>query len=403
MYSTYFLPFLLRHIKIGQKLKSIPYEFSQKSGKLVITKDKTRIWIFRLQIVLHLMYCIAMLIHLCFGPSTVARKLQGFVFFCMYTVVLCGRWNYDVNVAPIQVINSAMEFEKKVVAGKPDWNVNLETILMKLLLQLVYYTIFAVPVAKLALILLDPCSPPFLLSMWVDCSSVKWTKSFGYQNLILIFDIWMNIHAFIGGSFEILYVYLTGIVCLLNYFDVLRRDIRAAEKAAQFKSCTCIYRSIQILEKLFNGFLMLLILPSFMIFMPTLQVLLQYVCIMMNNDIPKPAFLMFILVWMNVFVNNVLVFTLASWVNNVSIKVLKENEKAMIHMGHATRRSAIMKEVKASTVLKIKFGSNFIDSGTPLGVPVRPFGPYGLEPALHLEASSVRAWPKMACRNVARP
>lgn len=94
---------------------------------------------------------------------------------------------------------------------------------MKLLLQLVYYTIFAVPVAKLALILLDPCSPPFLLSMWVDCSSVKWTKSFGYQNLILIFDIWMNIHAFIGGSFEILYVYLTGIVCLLNYFDVLRR------------------------------------------------------------------------------------------------------------------------------------------------------------------------------------
>ncbi|OXA48790.1 hypothetical protein Fcan01_16393, partial [Folsomia candida] len=222
MYSTYFLPFLVRHIKIGQKLKSIPYEFSQKSGKLVITKDRTRVWIYRVQIVLHLIYCIAMLGHLCFGTLTATKKFQGFVFFCMYTVMLCGRWNYDLNVASIQIINSAMDYEKKLVTGKSDLSVNLETKLMMHFLHLTFYSIFAVPIAKLGLILLDPCSPPFLLSMRGDCSSIDWTKSFGYQNLILIFDVLMDIHVFVGGSLEIVYNFFTGIVCLLNYFAVLR-------------------------------------------------------------------------------------------------------------------------------------------------------------------------------------
>lgn len=107
--------------------------------------------------------------------------------------------------------------------GKSDLSVNLETKLMMHFLHLTFYSIFAVPIAKLGLILLDPCSPPFLLSMRGDCSSIDWTKSFGYQNLILIFDVLMDIHVFVGGSLEIVYNFFTGIVCLLNYFAVLRR------------------------------------------------------------------------------------------------------------------------------------------------------------------------------------
>lgn len=111
---------------------------------------------------------------------------------------------------------------------------------------------------------------------------------------------------------------------------------------------------------------MISIVPSFIILTPALQVLLQYVCITRHQSIPMPVFFIFPLVWTNVIGNNILVFTLASWVNNVSIKILKKNEKAMVHKACSRRRSALMKEVKASTVLKIKFGSNFIDSRKPL-------------------------------------
>ncbi|OXA43040.1 hypothetical protein Fcan01_22008 [Folsomia candida] len=115
MYTTQFFPLLLRHLKICWKLYSTPYEFSKKYGKLVITKDPTRIRMFRLQIVLLLGSCIVMLVLICFGRLTTAKKFQGFLFFSMYVMLLSGRWNYKLDVAMEQTINSAMEFEKKLV------------------------------------------------------------------------------------------------------------------------------------------------------------------------------------------------------------------------------------------------------------------------------------------------
>lgn len=45
---------------------------------------------------------------------------------------------------------------------------------------------------------------------------------------------------------------------------------------------------------------------------------------------------------------------------------MREQVNAMVRCGWGGRRSALIKGAKACTVLKIKFGSNFIDRGTPL-------------------------------------
>lgn len=108
------------------------------------------------------------------------------------------------------------------------------------------------------------------------------------------------------------------------------------------------------------------IVPVFITLVPTIQILTQYVCVMMHDEIPMPAFLIFPVIWVNVFVNNIFVFTLASWINNVSARTLREQVGALVKCRLSGRRSHIIKEVKACTVLKIKFGSNFIDKGTAL-------------------------------------
>lgn len=82
-----------------------------------MTRNLNRIRIFRLQIVSHLAYCIVMLAHLILTDLPKARAFQGLAFFSIYVIMLCGRWNYDVDVAVVQTINSAMEFEAKLIQG----------------------------------------------------------------------------------------------------------------------------------------------------------------------------------------------------------------------------------------------------------------------------------------------
>ncbi|OXA48831.1 hypothetical protein Fcan01_16502 [Folsomia candida] len=331
-----------------------------------MTKNSAKIRTFRLQTVSHLAYCILTLAHLILTDLPRAKRLQGFAFFCIYFVLLCARWDYGKDVAVAQIINSCMDFEKKLVAGKRSLNENLESKLMKLFLQVTFFSVIATAFAIIGLILLDPCLPPFLLSVRDDCGSITWTSALGAQHLTFLLDTWMAFHVLPGGTLEIIYILFVGIVSMLNYFAVIRGDIQEAQGSAEFETCTKVYRNIQILEKMFNGFLMVYLIPVYMLLLPTLQILTQYVSLMMHDEIPMPSFLIFPLVWLNVFVNNIFVITLASWVNNVSTMTFKEQVRAIVHSGVGTRRSALRKGATACAVLKIKFGSNFIDSATPL-------------------------------------
>ncbi|OXA46648.1 hypothetical protein Fcan01_18641 [Folsomia candida] len=116
-----------------------------------------------------------------------------------------------------------MTFEAQILKGTHALQPNIETKLMKLFLQVTFHSIIAVILAIPGLILLDPCSPPFLLSMTEYCASVTWTGSIGFQHFAFLFDTWMIIHVTMGGSMEIIYILFAGIVSMLNYFAELKR------------------------------------------------------------------------------------------------------------------------------------------------------------------------------------
>lgn len=73
------------------------------------------------------------------------------------------------------------------------------------------------------LIFLDPCSPPFLLSIREDCASISWASCIGVQHFSILIETWMIMHVAMGGMIEIVYILFAGIVSMLSYFAVLNR------------------------------------------------------------------------------------------------------------------------------------------------------------------------------------
>lgn len=118
MYSTQFLPLLIRHIRVCRFLRSIPTDFDGKSKKLVLITGPFQIAIFRLQLILSLGYCVTLFLGLFLGKMSMSKKAQGLVFYSMHIVILAARWNYSLNNSAMQVINSAMEFETQLLQGK---------------------------------------------------------------------------------------------------------------------------------------------------------------------------------------------------------------------------------------------------------------------------------------------
>lgn len=117
MYTTQFLPLLVRHLNRCRVLKSVPFRFDKNSGKLVLIESSGDIKIYRIQCILTLLYVAAMFAHLCFGPLTVQRKFQGFSFFGVYVMLLNNKWNFRLDIAPVQVLNSCVKFEGELVKG----------------------------------------------------------------------------------------------------------------------------------------------------------------------------------------------------------------------------------------------------------------------------------------------
>ncbi|OXA54007.1 hypothetical protein Fcan01_11608 [Folsomia candida] len=112
MYGTVFLSLLKSHLKICNLLKCIPFEFDQRSGRLRKIKSARVLRIFRLQCVLAVMYCSAMFISI--GPLTMSGRLQGFALFILSLAGSISRWNYSIDIDPIQIINAFLDFEAVV-------------------------------------------------------------------------------------------------------------------------------------------------------------------------------------------------------------------------------------------------------------------------------------------------
>lgn len=117
MFSTQFLPQLIRHFKLTRLIGSEPFEFDSKSKKLILMKSRRRVRVFQLQSFLTFMYFLVLLYNFLFGQLSVLKRLQGVPFVVCYAVLVSIGWNVGLDVAPIQVINSILNFEKVAIQG----------------------------------------------------------------------------------------------------------------------------------------------------------------------------------------------------------------------------------------------------------------------------------------------
>ncbi|OXA54079.1 hypothetical protein Fcan01_11224 [Folsomia candida] len=246
-----------------------------------------------------------------FASNSLARKCQGFVFCVMFIILIGACWNYYLDKAQIQMINTCLEYESNILEGaeKPESSTQLKATIV--FFHLLKHSYYMGPLAVLGLILFDPCTPPFILSMTTACSELRWTWRY---MLIPPLETYIGFCFFYIGTAPLAYNFCAGIRLIPEW---------------------C----------------------------PLLQIGVQYVVITMHGKIAMPVFLIFPVILMDTILNNMLIFTLASWVFNSSVKSVEKLDRTTLKYG---RRSIIRRTLKSCGLLKIKFGSNSIDRRTPL-------------------------------------
>lgn len=168
MYRTEFLPGLKFNLKICKILSCYPFEWDLKSGRLIKCRPR-RVAMFKLQCLLSLGYCTGLGLNICFGRLNKIEKLQGFCFFMGYLVTTITRWNYTLDNGPSQVIHAFLDVEASILSKLPHLPISLATKAVQLFLKLCDVCIPAFPVLVFVLLRVDPCTPPFILSMVPGC------------------------------------------------------------------------------------------------------------------------------------------------------------------------------------------------------------------------------------------
>ncbi|OXA46953.1 hypothetical protein Fcan01_18363 [Folsomia candida] len=118
MYQTEFGRFLEYRLKLSNIFNCLPFDFDKNSGRLTKSKSIRQIYIFKLQCVLTVIYAMAMFLHICIGQLTVSGRLQGVAMLLGYVMASIVKWNYSIDIAPIQVVNAFLDFEARIVESK---------------------------------------------------------------------------------------------------------------------------------------------------------------------------------------------------------------------------------------------------------------------------------------------
>ncbi|XP_035711898.1 uncharacterized protein LOC118437166 isoform X1 [Folsomia candida] len=177
-----------------------------------------------------------------------------------------------------------------------------------------------------------------------------------------VFEAWMTAHMMYSTGIVACFVFSVGIVFILNFLRVLESYITT--DLADHTDCIRLYRVVQILEKSLNAYLSERILPAIMIGDPTVEIFGLFVCISLSKETPMPGFLIFPLMTTVTGINNVVIVALASKFHSASERLLVCWERASL--SNKWNNKLRRRDLRACNVLKIKFGSNFVEKGTPL-------------------------------------
>lgn len=149
----------------------------------------------------------------------------------------------------------------------------------------------------------------------------------------------------------------------LSIFNIIFSEISSILSDPDKDVCINLYRYVQILEKSFNAYLLPAVIPATIFCVPIIEIIGYFACITLHQEVSMPGFLIFPLMATEAGISNIFVITLASQVHVGSQQVKIALEKRS--MGRC-KMALVKRQIRAMDVLKIKFGQNFIDAGTPL-------------------------------------
>lgn len=128
-----------------------------------------------------------------------------------------------------------------------------------------------------------------------------------------------------------------------------------------------IYRQLHVLERLFNDFIIRACLPIMLSVMPGIQIMSMFGCFRFLGKMTLLQFQIFPLMGFSAMLCNVVSSTLSSFIFTDSTALMTCFKTAAVRIEGSKREGKILRrELWSCTSLKIKFGSNFVDGGTPL-------------------------------------
>ncbi|OXA48881.1 hypothetical protein Fcan01_16463 [Folsomia candida] len=122
-----------------------------------------------MQCILTAIYCTAMFLNICIGPLPTSRRLQGFAVFMATVSASILKWNYSIDIAPIQIVNAFLDFEERIMSDLPTLRLAVTGRAIKVFLYLLEISLFTYPIFVFLLLRFLPCTPPFILSMFATC------------------------------------------------------------------------------------------------------------------------------------------------------------------------------------------------------------------------------------------
>lgn len=120
------------------------------------------------------------------------------------------------------------------------------------------------------------------------------------------------------------------------------------------------YQNLKLIEILATITTSWRLIPAFVVGFPVIQVLSSYVCIRLRDEISLSEFLMFLLLYLDGFFINMVLFTVASNTFEGSSELLRKWKWSQKHSRY-TR-----KVLDSLTPLKFKICNNFVERTTPL-------------------------------------
>lgn len=201
------------------------------------------------------------------------------------------------------------------------------------------------------LLIFEPCAPVFLGSLLLPCEECGVLKTWSIARVIFPFVNLQTITVILAAvSFNVFYVYLTVVHCLLRYSQLL------GAKPQQ----TLIYRELEILERMLNDYGQIRILPPALTIPPIIQITSIFVIIKMREEISFLGFLTFIVAFLSSFLCLVISETITGKLRTVSGNRLGVLSRNCGNSKYYRRKARSMRP------LTTRFGTNFVDRKTAL-------------------------------------